>query len=117
MQNGDEALPSIILVGQGPLVKMFIILEPHHRWSINIHKQCYHTKMFVTSQRLYNSQDPLRHASANGEMQDGVARWPPFLEQWVNVEYWCSSSVSCRYLFKIAVCFYNYKGINRERAQ
>ena len=30
MQNGDEALPSIILASRGLLVKMLIILEPHH---------------------------------------------------------------------------------------
>ena len=29
MQNGDEALPSIILDGRGPLVKMLITLEQH----------------------------------------------------------------------------------------
>ena len=29
MQNGDKGLPSIILAGQGLLVKMFITLEPH----------------------------------------------------------------------------------------
>ena len=29
MQNGDEALPSIFLVGRVHLVKMLIILEPH----------------------------------------------------------------------------------------
>ena len=29
MQNGDEALSSIILAGQGILVKMLITLEPH----------------------------------------------------------------------------------------
>ena len=29
MQNGDEGLPSIILVGQGLLVKMLLPLEPH----------------------------------------------------------------------------------------
>ena len=27
---GDEALPSTILAGRGLLVKMLIILEPHH---------------------------------------------------------------------------------------
>ena len=30
MQNGDEALLSIILASQGLLVKMLIILQPHH---------------------------------------------------------------------------------------
>ena len=30
MQNGVDALPSIILVGRGLLVKMLITLEPHH---------------------------------------------------------------------------------------
>ena len=30
MQNSDEALPSIILAGQGLLLKMLITLEPHH---------------------------------------------------------------------------------------
>ena len=30
MQNGDGALSSIILAGQGLLVKMLIALEPHH---------------------------------------------------------------------------------------
>ena len=30
MQNGDDALPSIILAGQGLLVKMLITLEPHN---------------------------------------------------------------------------------------
>ena len=29
MQNGDESLSSIILAGQGLLVKMNITLEPH----------------------------------------------------------------------------------------
>ena len=34
MQNGDEALPSIIFAGRGLLVKMLIILELHHTvWS------------------------------------------------------------------------------------
>ena len=30
MQNGDEALPSIISVGRVILVKMLITFEPHH---------------------------------------------------------------------------------------
>ena len=30
MQNGDEALLSIILADQGIFVKMLIILEPHY---------------------------------------------------------------------------------------
>ena len=30
MKNGDKALPSIILARRGLLVKMIIILEPHH---------------------------------------------------------------------------------------
>ena len=30
MQNGDEALPSIILASLGLLVKMLITVEPHH---------------------------------------------------------------------------------------
>ena len=29
MQNGDEALPSIILAGRALLVKMLITVEPH----------------------------------------------------------------------------------------
>ena len=29
MQNGYKGLPSIILAGQGLLVKMFITLDPH----------------------------------------------------------------------------------------
>ena len=34
MQNGDETLPNIIVVGQGLLVKMLITLEKHHLcWS------------------------------------------------------------------------------------
>ena len=42
MQNGDEALSSIILVGQGLLVKMLITLEPH-----NIFYQFLNTKIFL----------------------------------------------------------------------
>ena len=30
MQNGDKALPSIILAGRGLLVKTLLILELHH---------------------------------------------------------------------------------------
>ena len=35
MQNGDEALPIIILAGHGLLVKMLITLEPHHIFESN----------------------------------------------------------------------------------
>ena len=35
MQNGDEALPSIILAGRVLLVKMLITLEPHDIFASN----------------------------------------------------------------------------------
>ena len=34
MENGDKALPSIILALRGLLVKMIIILETHHNYSL-----------------------------------------------------------------------------------
>ena len=37
MQNGDEAVRSIILAGRGLLVKMLIILEPHHIFDQILH--------------------------------------------------------------------------------
>ena len=34
MENGDEALPSIILAGRGLLIKMLITLEQHHNYNL-----------------------------------------------------------------------------------
>ena len=40
MQNGDGALPSIILAGRALLVKMLIILEPHDIFASNFVYLC-----------------------------------------------------------------------------
>ena len=50
MQNGDEALPSIILAGRAFLVKILIILEPHGIFSSNF---VYYYILFLTG----NHQD------------------------------------------------------------
>ena len=41
MQNGDEALPSIILAGRGILVKMLIILDLHNIFWSKLHTYMY----------------------------------------------------------------------------
>ena len=47
MQNGDKGLPSIILIGQGLLMKMLITLEPHGKLNRMVNfNQILHTNTF-----------------------------------------------------------------------
>ena len=62
MQNGDEASPSIILVGQALLVKMLIPLEPCGAFGSNFVHLC------------------IQHCSATG-MQNGDEASPSIIWQ------------------------------------